>query len=166
MKTLLFILLMPVALLAQTPVYSSLNTERCTNIAFDDADGASSSAFRCNGVGGYKLILAADDLRETITVVAPNRREYELNLWRIHSGFSAVGTTAEWRMQGTRPKALIIRYNVSEDPDDSTKITSYLMVAKVSNTGACIVGEVPPSTRNQNVAARRMADRASSMSCM
>lgn len=163
MKLFLFLLIFPIVTFAQTSRYSTLDARRCQNLTHDEE--SESASWSCNGVAGYKLILAAGDLRETLTVVTPNRREHELNLWHLHSGFSGVGQTAEWRMQGARPKALIVRYNVSEDPDDSTKLTSFLMVAKVSATGACVVGEVRPSA-NQNVAARRMADRAANMPCV
>jgi hypothetical protein len=162
MKLFYLLFLLPALSFAQTPAYSSIEPDRCRAVEVGDEGGI----WLCNGAGGFKLKLLAADVRETLTVVAPNRREFELNLWGIHSGFSLLGRTVEWRMRGGRPVALIARYNVSEDPDDSSKTTSYLMVAKVSATGACVVGEVPPNTPNQNVAARRMADRAATMSCV
>lgn len=148
--------------------YSDLDTKKCVNIEMDEESG--SGAWRCNGVAGYKLILAAGDLRETVTIVAPNRREYELNLWYVvSSGFSSVGQRAEWRMKRANgrptPIALIVRFTASEDPDDSSKTTSYLTVSKITANSACVVAKVPPGA-NQNVRAQQIADRSATMPCL
>lgn len=163
MRFFLLLLFLPFLSFAQTTRYSSLDTTRCRNLTYD-GEGESAS-WSCNGVAGYKLILATGDLRETLTVVSPNRTEHELNLWAFHGGFSSVAQTVEWRMQGRRPKALILRYNVSEDPEDSTKITSFLMIAKITANETCIVAEVRP-VANQNVLARQIADRSASAPCL
>lgn len=117
----------------------------------------------CPGVGGYKLILSEGDLRQNIEVVTPSKKEFDLNLWAFYSSFSSVGERIEWRVKGKVPVALIIRFNVA-DVEDSTKTTSYLMVAKVSKTSACITDVVEPS-KSQNVLARGLADKASSKPC-
>lgn len=119
----------------------------------------------CKGVGGYNLILMEDDLRQSINVVAPNKKESELNLWStVSSGFSSIGEKVEWRMKGKVPVSFILRYNVSGDPEDSTKITSYLVVVKVAKTSSCITDVVEPS-KTQNAEARKLADAAPSKSC-
>ncbi|MBS1792664.1 MAG: hypothetical protein JSS81_02350 [Acidobacteria bacterium] len=123
----------------------------------------------CPGVGGYKLELLEGDLRQTINVIAPNGTKSELDLWSVVSGgFSSVGQKAEWRVSGAgktaKPQALIVRFNASENPEDSTKITSYLVVVKISGNSACISEIVKPSA-DQNQKARAAADAAGGKPC-
>ncbi len=117
----------------------------------------------CEGVGGFKLEVSEGDLRQNIQVISPTKKKFDLGLWSIYSGFSSVGEKAEWRVKGTVPTALIVRFNVS-DAEDSSKITSYLMVAKVSKTSACVVDVVMPG-KTQNAEAQKIADKALTMAC-
>jgi hypothetical protein len=106
-----------------------------------------------------------DDLRQTINVIAPNKKETELNLWlTVSSGFSSIGEKVEWRMKGKVPVAFITRYNVSGNPEDSSKITSYLVVVKLSRTKSCITDIVEPS-KTQNLEAQKLADAAATKPC-
>ena len=119
----------------------------------------------CKGTGGYSLELLEGDLRQTINVITPNKKKSELNLWsNVSSGFSSIGAKAEWRMKGIAPVALIIRFNASENPEDSSKITSYLVVSKITKTSACITDIVKPSP-TQNTEAQQLADAAISKPC-
>ena len=119
----------------------------------------------CKGVGGYSLELLEGDLRQTVNVITPNKKKSELNLWsNVSSGFSSVGAKAEWRMKGIAPMALIIRFNASENPEDSTKITSYLVVSKITKTSACITDIVKPGA-TQNAEAQQLADAAIGKPC-
>jgi hypothetical protein len=72
----------------------------------------------CPGVGGYKLHLLEGDLRQSINVIDPDRRKTELTLSNVSGGFSSIGPTAEWRMNGKTPVALIISFSVSENPEE------------------------------------------------
>lgn len=117
----------------------------------------------CPGVGGYKVEFAEDDLRQNIWVVTPAKKKFDLNLWLIFGNFSAVGEKIEWRKKGGVPVAMIIRYNVN-DQGDGKPATSYLMVAKISRTGACVTDIVKPG-KSQNTLARSLADAAASKPC-
>jgi hypothetical protein len=157
-----FILLVSTVAFAQNKsVYSSLDTEKCKATKNSSDDGYEGI---CKGVGGFNLELSEGDLRQNIKVISPTKKMFDLNLWQIYSGFSAVGDKAEWRMKGAVPTALIVRFNVSENPEDSTVITSYLIVSKVSKTSACVVDVVKPS-KTQNADAQKIADKASTMAC-
>jgi hypothetical protein len=118
----------------------------------------------CKGVGGYKLWLIEGDLRQSITVVDPKGKEYNLKFWEIFGGFSAVGDKAEWRTKNGKPHALIVRLNVNEDPDDMFKRTSYLIVAKILPDAACVV-DVVSSSKTQNADARKIADASAKAKC-
>ena len=67
-------------------------------------------------------------------------------------------------MKNKTPVALIIRYNASENPDDPSKITSYLVIVKISKTEACIVDILKPS-KTQNIDARKLADSPTKRVC-
>lgn len=123
----------------------------------------------CPGVGGYTLELMEGDLRQSINVIDPKKKKHELDLWTsVSSGFSSIGEKVEWRVtrsgKTVTPKALIVRFNASENPEDSTKITSYLVVIAIAKTYACITEVIPPSA-NQNVKAREAADSKLAAPC-
>ncbi len=122
----------------------------------------------CTGLAGSSLERSEGDLRQSITVIAPNRQDFPLEFSNISGGFSTVGGKAEWRgaiLKGKFvPSALIVRFNVSENPEDSSKITSYLIVAKLG-LKPCITHKILPS-KDQNVKARAAADTAAKTVCM
>ena len=143
-------------------VYTSTSTKACRTIS-SNPNEAGSYEGECPGVGGYKLRLIEGDIRQTINVIAPNKKKFELEFWSFYSGFSAVGEKAEWRTKGGVPVAMIIRYNVA-NADDSTKNTSYLVVSKISKTSSCITDVVLPGPK-QNDEARKLADVATTKPC-
>jgi hypothetical protein len=122
----------------------------------------------CKGLGGYELERSEGDLRQSITVILPNKKDFPLEFWNISAGFSTLGNKAEWRgaiLKGKFvPSAIIVRFNVSENPEDSSKITSYLIVAKLGPK-PCITHKILGS-KVQNLEARAAADVAIKTPCM
>jgi hypothetical protein len=145
-------------------VYSSLSGCKVVKTGHDFSTSA------CKGVGGYNLRLEYDDARESITVISPNGQKHPLDLWSVMSnGFSSVGQKAEWRVTRKAgkvvPIALIVRFNASENPEDSTKVTSYLAVAKITPQKICVTDKIEPSaTANED--ARRAADNSANKPCL
>ena len=153
---------------AAESVYTDLTSEKCRTIESNPNEGGSYRGL-CAGVGGYRLEVLEGDLRQTINVIAPNRKKYELELWnKVSSGFSALGNKAEWRVVRTgktvRPTALIVRFNASENPEKPEQNTSYLVVVKITKTTACVTEVIKPSA-NANVQARQSADAAANKPC-
>ncbi len=147
-----------------TSIYSSLSGCKLVKTGQDWSISA------CRGVGGYNLQLEYDDARESITVYGPDRQKHPLNLWQVvSSGFSSVGQKAEWRVtaKGGRqvPHALIVRFNASENPEDSTKVTSYLVVAKLTPDSICVTDKIGPSA-TANEEARKAADASANKPCL
>jgi len=147
-----------------TSVYTSLSNCKVVKTGQDWSVSA------CRGVGGYNLQLEYGDARESITVFSPDRQKHELELWHVVSGgFSSVGKKAEWRVtrKGNTvvPHALIVRFNASENPEDSSKVTSYLVVAKITPQKICVTDKIAPSA-TANEEARRAADAAADKPCM
>lgn len=150
-------------------VYTDLMMEKCKTIEQTDDEGGSYRG-ECAGVGGYKLEVLEGDLRQSINVVAPNGKKFNLDLWTNVSGaFSAVGERAEWRVTRSgkkiTPTALIVRYNASENPEKPEQNTSYLVVVKITKNSACVTDVVKPTVTNQNVKARQLADSSANKSC-
>lgn len=146
-----------------TSRYTGLGEKACRTVESNPDEGGSYRGL-CPGVGGYKLEIIEGDLRQSINIVGKNGTKHELNLWSVSSGFSSLGPRAEWRMKGKAPVALIVRFNVSENQEDSTRITSYLIVSKISGTDSCITDVIKPS-RTQNTEARKAADKAAGRPC-
>ena len=147
-----------------TSVYTSLSGCKLVKTGQDWSVSA------CRGVGGYNLQLEYGDARESITVFSPDRKKHELELWHVvSSGFSSVGQKAEWRVTKKSgkviPHALIVRFNASENPEDSTKVTSYLVVAKITPGKICVTDKIAPSA-TANEEARRAADAAADKPCL
>lgn len=141
-------------------VYTS--TKTCKTISSNPDEGGSYEG-ECMGVGGYKVRLLEGDIRQTIDIITPAKKKFELNFWGFYSGFSYVGEKIEWRVKGTVPVAMIIRYNVAGS-DDTQKSTSYLMVAKVGAKSSCVTDVIMPGSK-QNEEARTAADAATSKPC-
>ena len=151
-----------VALAQNKSIYTSLAGDKCTTLAVDNGMPGNYST-RCNGVGGYKLEVYLDDERNSIGLILPSEKTVGLDFWNHFGNFSALGETAEWRMKGKRPVALIIRLNVSDNGDGKPP-TSYLIVSKLSPTQPCVTDIVKPG-KNQNAQAQRLADRAATKPC-
>jgi hypothetical protein len=149
-----------------TSVYTSLSGCKMVKTG----QGEDWSVHACRGIGGYSLQLEYGDARESITVFSPDRKKHPLDLWSvISSGFSSVGKKAEWRVTTKNgkqaPVALIVRFDASENPEDSSKVTSYLVVAKITPQKICAVEKIAPSA-TQNEDARRAADASADKPCL
>ncbi len=104
-----------------------------------------------------------------VATAAPNKKKYELNLWTVvSSSFSSIGEKAEWRVTKKNnkdvPLALIVRFNASENPEDSSKITSYLVVSKITDKQICVTDVVKPGS-DANEKARQLADAVADKPC-
>ena len=143
-------------------VYTSTKTSACRTISQSDKDAGSYEG-ECTGVGGYKVRVLEGDIRQTISIITPAKKKFELNFWGYYSGFSSIGEKIEWRTKGGAPVALIARYNVAMN-DDPRSSRSYLMVSKIGKTSSCVVETVEPGAK-QNEQARTAADKASTMPC-
>ena len=165
-----FILVCAVCASAQSnrSVYTSVGEKSCRTIKADSSEAGSYVGI-CAGVGGYKLQVEEGDLRQNIQVITPSGQKHSLDLWTVvGSSFSSLGEKAEWRVRTQRgkvvPVALIVRYNLSS-PDDSTKITSYLAVAKITAARICVTDKIAPGA-DANVAARTAADKSADKPCL
>ncbi|MFM9905051.1 MAG: hypothetical protein ACKVQJ_10830 [Pyrinomonadaceae bacterium] len=143
-------------------VYTSTKTGACRTIS-SNPDEAGSYEGECMGVGGYKVRVLEGDIRQTINIITPAKKKFELNFWGFYGGFSYIGEKIEWRTKAGVPVALIARFNVAGS-DDTQKSTSYLMISKIGKSSSCVTDVVLPQA-NQNEKARELADAASQQPC-
>lgn len=149
-------------------VYTNLEGKSCKTLE-SETEGAGWYRGECKGIGGYKLEVTEGDLRQSVDVVAANKSKYELDLTgHVSNGFSSVGAKAEWRVmrkgKSVTPIALIIRFNVSENSGDSSIITSYLVVSKITKNQICITNIVKPGAK-ANEEAQKFADSSADKPC-
>jgi hypothetical protein len=157
---------LPAQASANDSMYTQLNGAKCKTTR----SGQEYLIQSCPGVGGYKLSVSEDDARMSVTVVDSRGKEHPLEYWNvITSGFSSLGDKAEWRVKKQKgkiiPFALIVRVNASENPEDASKKTSYLAVAKITPGQICVTDKIAPSA-TANEEARRAADASSSKPCL
>jgi hypothetical protein len=158
-----FVLVFSAVALAQNKsIYTSLAAKKCKTLDVNKGMAGNYSG-RCAGVAGYQLDVYLDDERNSVGVVWPSKRVVGLDLWNHFGGFSELGETAEWRMKGKQPVALIVRLKVS-DRGEGKPPTSYLIVSKIDYIDACVTDIVKPG-KNQNASAQRLADAASTRPC-
>ena len=146
-----------------TSVYTNLDGKNCKTLE-SESEGAGWYRGRCKGIAGYQLEVTEGDLRQSVDVITPGKKTFKLEFWNISSAFSAVGAKAEWRMKGKTPIALIVRFNANEDVEDTSKVTSYLVVTKITKNEICVVDVVKPM-KDQNAAARKIADNSAGRPC-
>jgi hypothetical protein len=152
-----------------TSVYTDLSGPDCTIVREDKVTGALVQA--CPGIAGYRLLVATDDARMSVTVIDPAGVEHGLDYWTVVTrSFSSLGPKAEWRVSGqqgaTPPVALIVRVNASEQQDPSKpKKVSYLAVAKITPERICVTDSIRPAP-DANERARRAADHSASKPCL
>lgn len=150
-------------------IYTDLVAKKCKTLESNPDEGGSYRG-ECSGVGGFKLEVIEGDLRQSVNVIFPNGKKSELDFTlNVSSAFSSVGDKAEWRVSGkekdTKPYALIVRYNASENPDKPEVSTSYLVVTKITKDSACITDVIKPMT-DQNVKAQKAADESANKPCI
>ena len=148
-----------------TSIYTDLTDKACKTLE-SDSSGSGWYKGQCQGINGYKLILTEADIRQSIDVITPKGKSFPLDLINnVSLHFSTVGKKAEWRIAANKqPVALILRYNANEDAADPAKVTSYLVVSKVTDKLVCITDIVKPQP-NANEIARQLADQAPTKVC-
>ena len=164
-----FVLLSAITIQAQTSkvssVYQSLTGKQCKHTSVTDSGYGFDS---CKGVGGYRLELSDADQQNSIKLIAPGKKSFNLQFQAQDSlKMARLEQKIEWRVvrEGGKivPVALITRFEVLESKE-SNKRVSYLMVSKITANSACLTDIVEPSA-TANEEARKLADAARNKPC-
>ncbi len=147
-----------------TSSYTSIDEKDCTTLDSDDIG----SIQECESFEDIGVKVLEGDMRQSITLIRQNR-EYVLDFQStVSSAFSSLGTKIEWRHEKDNPKNLkgmIVRFELYDDPNNLDKIHSYLVVSKITPHAICVVGKIPPQSK-QNELARAMLDAKSELPCI
>ena len=145
-----------------TDTFDASKTCKAANVG--SGPGEDFGTLRCRGAAGYKLNVLYDDSRDDVSLVDPKGKETSLRLSEvIGNSFASLGKTAEWRVVGSKAVAVTVRFIIS-DPENDTKKTSYLVVARLT-PDPCVVAKIAPAA-TQSATARTVASRAATMSCL
>ena len=147
-------------------LYTPLEGPACHVESVDHETGASTT--RCPGVQGFGLLVQDSDSRMSIDVVGPDGSRTSLQLASLigRGAFSSLGPRAEWRLADDgAPSALIVRFNVFDQPDHPDRATSHLVVATLGPGKPCAVARIEPGA-GQNLRARELADAVGAKACL
>lgn len=135
-------------------VYTPLDLENCEVLETDEESGGQS--LRCDGYQGIPLYVTDESGRFDVDAGVPNTD------WStIARPYNSIGDTVEWRIQGGKPVAMILRYNFMTDGMYPVR-TSELAVTSIGREGSpgCLIEWVEADAQpDQNTAARQIADQ-------
>jgi len=144
--------------------YTSIAQKDCRTLESDNLG----SIEECESFADIKVTVIEGDIKQGI-MLRRDGKNYELNFRNaISYTFISLGLELEWRYkrnQFDNPIALITRLDVNNDPEDPEKISSYLVVSKITDNEICIVGKIE-AQKNKNQMAKDMAEKSSTMSCI
>jgi hypothetical protein len=186
----------PVAILRADPVAPRADADPAREIALATSDVERSRQFRsmytpligkdcsitqedtrtgsfvkvCPGVAGFRLVIASDPERISVTVVTRDERAHPLvSAQGIPPGASSLGTKAEWRFiyqdGKVTPVALIVRVYKQDTDSRFPRRTSYLAVAKLTPTEICVTDRIPAAA-SANEEARRASVVSATRACL
>lgn len=146
-----------------TSSYTSIDEKDCMTLDSDDIG----SIQECESFAGIGVKVVEGDLRQSI-ILTRKDKEYDLDFGStVSSAFSSLGLKIEWRHELGKPKNLkgmIVRFEVSDD-ENIDKISSYLLVSKITKDEVCVVAKVFPQ-ENQNEMARKILDSTDALPCL
>ena len=159
------LLLLTTAAQAETAksIYTKIDLKKCGQVKKPDGQ-VFEGAWRCPGYAGYDVFISAADSREMATFGQTDKNDCAGS--KTFNGFNTTGSVIEWRMKGAKPFAAIQRWTVSNDPANSAKHVTWLVVNKLAGGTSCQMHYVAGSFPKANVAARKAADeKAEAFDC-
>lgn len=160
-----FLIAVPVTSSAAESVFTNLNTNACASAG--EVEGG--VVLTCPGLDGYPVTYKEGDLRPSVSY-GPLNAAYRDGAFESFSAFGSVNTKVEWRLEGGRPVAAILRFFVSNS-EPATGATpkklkgQVLVVAKVASPQegkSCVIGLVDAlANKDANQKARNVADQLS-----
>lgn len=148
--------------LAASSVYTELYGKSCKIIERDRGSGATTR--RCQGVGGYSLLVHEANAQTSVDIVTPARKVYPLEYWEVVTpGLSRVGRKAEWQVEKHQgrlvPRALLVRLDTANPAGSGPRIASGAIItaARIEQDGACVVYQGNAATKTADAKARGAA---------
>lgn len=143
--------------------YTSTAPKDCRQVGKpSDLDGSTTRV--CPGKDGLVVLIAEDDLRETVSVGRNRKQAAEEPAADVWSApFNSSESTVEWRTAGEKPFAIIQRWHIADntDPDRQgrPKTKAMLVVTRLPPGPVCHVAYVDAiANPTANELARKAAD--------
>ena len=147
-----------------TSSYTSIEQKDCTTLDSDNMG----SVQECESFLDIGVKVIESDIRQSIILIR-NEKEYDLAFSStVSPAFSSLGLKVEWRHeQGNSEnlKGMIVRFDVSDDPENIEKVSSYLIVSKIIKDEICVVAKIFPQ-KQQNEIAREILDTEEELPCL
>ena len=147
-----------------TSSYTSIEEKDCIALDSDDMG----SIEECESFSGIGVKVIEGDIRQSI-ILTRNKKEYALDFSSmLSSAFFSLGLTIEWRHELTKPKSikgLIVQVEVSDDYENLDKVSSYLLVSKITKDTICIVAKISPQKEQKEIA-REILDTREDLACL
>ena len=144
---------------AAASLYTDLYGKSCKVIETDKGSGATTR--RCNGVGGYSLLVHEANAQTSIDIVTPAQQVYPLEYWEVVTpGLSTVGRKAEWRVELRNgravPTALLVRLDTASEEASGPRIKegAIITAARIERDGACVVYQGNGTAKTADAEAR------------
>jgi triacylglycerol esterase/lipase EstA (alpha/beta hydrolase family) len=79
-------------------------------------------------------------------------------IWESQSAFSNPPARIEWRLRGTRPRAIIYRLSLTGDGNDGRSVLGVETIARPGHWAGCLVAWIDGALPDANMLARNRAD--------
>lgn len=147
-----------------TSAYTSIAQKDCVTLDSDNMG----SIQECESFSDIGVKVIEGDIRQSI-ILTRHEKEYDLAFGStVSPAFSSLGLKIEWRHEFgniENIKGMIVRFDVSDDFDNMDKVSSYLVVSKITNEAVCVVAKVLEQ-KNQNEVARNILDTKEELECL
>jgi len=147
-----------------TSSYTSINQKDCVTLDSDNIG----SVQECESFLDIGVKVIEGDIRQSI-ILTRNEKEYDLDFWStVSPNFSSLGLNVEWRHEEGKPeklKGMIVRFEVSDDYESINKVSSYLVISKITKDEICVVTKVFPQ-KEQHEIAREILDFTEELPCL
>jgi hypothetical protein len=139
------------AVLAAESAYTSVAPKDCRTLK----QGEAFTSVRCTGHGGMQVLVDEGDLRFSVSY-GPRAAQEPAATQTFHP-LQSIGDKVEWRMEGGKPFATILRWRMGfDEPADRREI---LVVTRLLPGPVCWVALIDARANpDPNVLARKVAD--------
>lgn len=157
------VLLAAPAAVASESTFTKLNLDACKTLEEDQAG----VILGCKGLKDYPVLYKEGDARPSLFYGSLDKA-YRDSAFETFSAFSSVNSTLEWRVEGERPFATILRFFISNTNQDTGEVDEKLkgQVLVISRVGtgedgsSCVVGLVDAlANKDANRLAQSVADK-------
>ena len=143
-----------------TSVYSDFSIDKCQALQLFEGGGEDEGGeWECGGIKGHRVMYWEGDLRGFVGF-GPDARS-QCSSAQTFGAFNSPGAKVEWRMEGAKPFATILRWFTDNGSGGMEAKQNWLVVTKLNGRDACRTALIDTKYPDANRVARELADGAS-----